>query len=83
MPIGHTSDAGARRSDRVPTRTAEQYVTALANLIGRRLACPTSVAFRRDCGRPDSVAANSKLNIALGDVSPEKRGLTDRLMNVL
>jgi regulator of protease activity HflC (stomatin/prohibitin superfamily) len=29
------------------------------------------------------VAANSKLNILLGDVSPGKLGLTDRVLNVL
>jgi regulator of protease activity HflC (stomatin/prohibitin superfamily) len=79
-------------------RVTEAKKAAEANLIARReetaamrsqantaklLADNPTLMRLRELEVLEKVAANSKLNILLGDVLPDKRGLTDRVMNVL
>jgi len=79
-------------------RVTEAKKAAEANLIARReetaamrsqantaklLADNPTLMRLRELEVLEKVAANSKLNILVGDVSPDKRGLADRVMNVL
>jgi regulator of protease activity HflC (stomatin/prohibitin superfamily) len=79
-------------------KVTEAKKAAEANLIARReetaamrsqantaklLADNPTLMRLRELEVLEKVAANSKLNIVLGDLSPDKRGLTDRVMNVL